>query len=246
MVGRYLTGIPGFDEMLGGGIPKGQCILLCGGPGTGKTIFSTQFLVEGIRKYGEAGVFVTLDERVEDLKENMLGFGWKLEELEKLRKLFFVDFSPIIYFSPEEFKKSVYGVSMPEFTIESAATIIKNQVEALDAKRVVIDSITPFIFQDTDPLKRRRNISHLFRTLLEMDCTTIMISEIRASLLEREFQFEEYLAQGVVVLQAVPRDGEISRMVYIEKMRGIPHDNQPRNYRITEKGIEIYPKERAL
>jgi KaiC/GvpD/RAD55 family RecA-like ATPase len=95
-------------------------------------------------------------------------------------------------------------------------------------------------------MKKRRNVSHLFRILNETGCTSIVTSEIRSSVLEREFQFEEYLAQGVVVMQMVPRGGEMARIIHIEKMRGTPHDSQPRPYRITEKGIEIYPKERAV
>jgi len=88
-----LTGIPGVDKILGNqGIPRGHSILISGGPGSGKTTFSMQFLYMGITNHSEAGLYITLDEDPEDIRKNMSGLGWDLEKLEKEKKLLFIKF----------------------------------------------------------------------------------------------------------------------------------------------------------
>src|SRR5205807_2343788 len=77
---RTPTGIPGLDKLLSGGLPKGRIILLTGGPGTGKTILSSQYLVNGIMDYDENGVYVSLDENKQHVFEEMVDFGWDLPE----------------------------------------------------------------------------------------------------------------------------------------------------------------------
>ena len=85
--GRCRSGITGLDEILQGGIPRGGCILVAGGPGSGKTILSTQFLLKGIQKFDEPGLLVTFDETPDSIRKNMLSFGWDLAELEETKKL---------------------------------------------------------------------------------------------------------------------------------------------------------------
>ena len=72
-------------------------------------------------------------------------------------------------------------------------------------------------------------------------CTNILISELRGTGLEREHHFGEYLAQGVILLRTVMKDDRLTRMLQVEKMRGLEVDNQPRPYNITNNGIEVYP-----
>jgi KaiC/GvpD/RAD55 family RecA-like ATPase len=239
------TGINGLDELLGGGLPRGRCILLCGGPGSGKTIFGVQFLLQGA-KANEPGIFVTLEENSLQLKENMRSFGWDLDELDKAMKLAMVDLSPILYLSPVEFKKAVSGLKAPEFTIESVTTAIKNAVRLLKSKRIVVDGVTSLLVQEPDPTLRRRDIAYLFNALLETGCTCLLTAEIKAAALARDFQLEEYMAQGVIVMQTMERGGQIINVIQIEKMRGIDHDRQPHPYFITGKGIEVFPKEKVL
>src|SRR5213594_931285 len=98
---RTPTGIPGLDKLLNGGLPKGRIILLTGGPGTGKTILSSQFLVNGILDYDENGVYVSLDENKQHVFEEMVDFGWDLPELEHQKRLIFLEASPIRYLPAE-------------------------------------------------------------------------------------------------------------------------------------------------
>src|SRR5436853_5668136 len=111
---RTPTGIPGLDKLLTGGLPKNRTILLSGGPGTGKTILSSQYLVNGIWDYEESGVYVSLDENKQHIFEEMLDFGWDFADLENNKKLIFLEASPISYL-PAELKVGKLTVGRQEF-----------------------------------------------------------------------------------------------------------------------------------
>src|SRR5471032_1839000 len=88
------TGIAGLDEITGGGLPRGRTTLLVGGPGSGKTIFSLQFLVNGARYLREPGMFVAFEETSKRIVANAESFDWQLTEL-KRKKLVFIDAQPV-------------------------------------------------------------------------------------------------------------------------------------------------------
>src|SRR5204862_4536798 len=117
-VDRTPTGIPGLDEILSGGFPRGRVILLVGGPGTGKTILTSQFLMNGIKIYGENGAFVSLDETKAHYYREMALFGWKFEELEKGKKFAFINASPLRHM-PGEVKIGRQSIGRKDFSILS-------------------------------------------------------------------------------------------------------------------------------
>jgi len=234
------TGIPGTDKILGEkGIPRGHSILICGGPGSGKTTFAIQFLYKGATEHGEPGIYISLDEDPEDVKKNMSKFGWGLDELEKRKKLAFINVSPVRA-APSE-KVGLIQLGMKEFKLIKLLEAIRIGVEEIQAKRVVIDPITIFTLQYPDETERIYAMRDLIADFRKTGCTNILISELRGTGLEREHQFEEYLAQGVILLRTVMKDDKLSRMFQVEKMRGLEVDNQPRPYNITSGGIEVYP-----
>ena len=239
------SGIAGLDELTGGGLPKGHCILLCGGPGSGKTIFANQFLYKGATDYGETGLYVTLDENPVHLKRHMKNFGWDLDMLEKEKKMLIVDASPIRHM-PAELRISGLSVASREFNMTSLADTIKHSAKKIDAKRLVIDPITGIMVRYPNASERHYAVMDLVQAMSDTGCTSLIISDLRASALEREFQFEEYLAQGVILLQSTKKERQLIRALQIEKMRGIPHDNQLRPYQITNQGIEVFPQEVVL
>lgn len=239
---RTLTGVPGLDELLHGGIPRGRIVLVVGGPGTGKTILCTQFLVNGIQKYGENSVLVTLDESKAHIHSEMAKFGWNLAELEKEKKLAFVDASPIRYVTGEV-KIGKLTLGKREFSMLSLIEGVQRGVEMVNAKRVVVDPIASFIFQYPDMIQRRTAILDLIEALMNTGATCLLTTELRAGGLERSVQLEEYLAHGVIILQTLQIGKFLSRTLQVEKMRETAIDPQPRPYKITDTGIEVYPKE---
>jgi circadian clock protein KaiC len=240
------TGITGLDEMLNGGFPRGRNILIIGGPGTGKTTLGAQYLCNGISTFDENGVFVTLGESAAVLKSDMSRVGMDLEKYEKSGKLKVVDYSFINYMPQKEVEETVRFMSMPSFKVSSLLEIIKNSCKDIDAKRVVLDSLSALTFQEPDLVKRRLATMFIFKTLSELECSSLIISEIKANLLEREFIFEEYLSDGVVVMQNIHREDVTVKSIHVEKMRGISHDAEPHPCKIDQTGITVYPKEKLF
>lgn len=235
------TGVIGLDELLNGkGIPQGHTVLISGGPGSGKTTFGIQFLYEGATKFNQPGLYVTLDEDPDDIKKNMVAFSWDLDALEKDIKLIFVNVSPVRAQTSE--KTGLMQLGMKEFKLVKLLEAIKQGVEDVQAKRVVIDPVTMFMLQYPDETERIHAMKDLIVELRKTDCTHLMISELRGTGMEREYQFEEYLSQGVILLRTIQKSNQLARMLQIEKMRGVDVDTQPHPYEISEQGIEVYPE----
>lgn len=239
---RIATGIPGLDEMLGGGLPRNRCYIIMGGPGAGKTILGLQFLYMGALENGDVGLYVSLDESPAHIRENTKSFNWTLEELEKAGLFTIVDASPIRAI-PGDVKLGGITIGKRDFSLVSFLNVVRTEAQKVKAKRIVVDSLTILAYQFQEEPERRRALLDLFRAFTEMDATFIITSELRTSILERPVQPEEFLAHGAIVLYTMP-DG--NRAIHIEKMRGIQHDTKLRPYQINENGIEIFPQERVF
>jgi len=242
---RVPTGIPGLDKLLTGGLPKGRIILLTGGPGTGKTILSSQFLVNGILDYEEPGVYVSLDENKQHVCEEMMDFGWDLPDLENHKQLIFLEASPIRYL-PAEIKVGKVIVGRREFSMATLIEMIRTSVRDIDAKRIVVDPVTTLVFQYEGQIQQRNALVELMEALADTGATCIITTELRRPGFERMLDYEEYLAHGVILLQQLQVGKSLLRVIQIEKMRKTPVDNQPRPYRITDTGIEVFPRESVL
>jgi KaiC/GvpD/RAD55 family RecA-like ATPase len=106
---------------------------------------------------------------------------------------------------------------------------------------VIIDPVTLFMLQYPDEIERLHALKDLITELRKTCCTHILVSELKGTGLEREYQFEEYLSQGVILLRTFLKGDKLVRMFQVEKMRGLDIDTQPRPYSITKSGIEVYP-----
>ncbi len=243
---RVKTGVAGLDEMLGGeGLPSGRSILVCGGPGSGKTIFGVQFLYNGVTEYGENGLFVSLDESPAHLRENIAGFGWDIEALEKKKKFAIIDASPVRTESGE-IEVGDLWIGKRDFTLASLVEVINIKAQEIDAKRIVVDPITSLIVQYPDVSERRSGIINLLEAMAGQETTNLITTELRTTALGRTIEPEEFLSQGVIVFHVFHEGRELVRAVQIEKMRGIAHDQQIRPYRICDEGIVVYSKESPL
>jgi circadian clock protein KaiC len=235
------TGILGLDEMFAGGVPANRIMLVRGGPGAGKTIFSFQFLIEGAKK-GEQGIYVTLEEPLNLIRSNMKLFSWKLEDFEKRGMLKLIDQSEQVY-KPLVAKRYDHGHS--NFPINRILEEIKQKAEQFKTKRLVIDPITSLVIHQRFPTDKRLEIIHLIKALRDLQCTTIITSEA-TSHTEKDFFVEEYLADGAVVLSKKLHDFTLTKTVRIEKMRGLKHDDQPHRYEINDTGIIVYNTEPVI
>jgi circadian clock protein KaiC len=246
---RTETGIKGFDELLGGGLPKGKCILIIGGPGSGKTIFAMQYLVHGARNE-ERGLYITLDERPDQMKSHMASFGWNLDKLESEGKILLLDATPLRRSRrsiPEvESYEHEVGVSLPELTLQSLIRTVQKIVDEEGIQRIAVDPITSMILRYHETPKRRRAVLLFFDALINTECTSLVTSELRTGALDRGFAVEEFLSQGVILLHTMVHEGNLIKAIQIEKMRGIEHDTQLRPYRIGKDGIEVFPKDRIF
>lgn len=242
---RIPTGIPGLDKLLTGGLPRNRTILLTGGPGTGKTIMSSQYIVNGILDYDEPGIYVSLDESKAHIFEEMLDFGWDFGELEANKKLVFLEASPIRYL-PAEIKVGKLTVGKKEFSMATLIEMIRTSAADIGARRIVVDPVTTLVFQYDGVTAQRNALVELMEALAELDATSIITTELRRPGFERNVDYEEYLAHGVILLQQLQVGKSLLRVIQIEKMRKTPVDNQPRPYRITDTGIEVFPRESVL
>jgi len=213
-----------------------------GGPGTGKTILSTQFLVKGVELYSDNSVFVSLDESREHYYTEMKKFGWDLAKLEKEKKFTFVDASPIRNI-PGEVKIGKMTIGKKEFSMLSLVEAMRATVKAIDARRIVIDPIASLIFQYPDMVQRRNALLDLMEALVGTGATCLISSELKRIGIERTVQPEEYLAHGVIILQSLQVGRSLVRVIQVEKMRETPVDTQLHPYRISENGIDIFAKE---
>ena len=243
---RTQTGIPGFDEIIGGGFPQGRVVLLLGEPGAGKTILCSQFLLNGLTKFGENGVFVSLEESKVHYAREISTFGWSFESVEKEGRFVFVDASPIRAI-PGDVKVGNLTIGRSDFSLVSLLEVVRNSARRVNARRVVVDPISLLLAQYSDDSQRRKAVLDLVEALSELGATCLMSSELRrVGIRGRTLQLEEFLTHGVVIMQTIATGRTMERTIQVEKMRETQIDRQPRPYRITEKGIEVYPRESVI
>jgi len=224
---RVSTGIQGFDELVEGGIPKNSLVLLKGSTGTGKSIFGMNFLVEGIRN-SEPGVYITLEEPLEESKRQMRIFGWDIEKMAKEGKLALIQ--PELY----------------EF--DELLRITEEAVQKIKAQRLVFDSISILGLYFQDQFKMRRALIGFEKSIKRLGCTAIALSE--SNLPEGVFNtqgVEEFVADGLIELQMVEKENVLHRAVSIVKMRSTNHSLRLHPFQIESgKGLVVYPNEKVF
>lgn len=221
---RVPTGIDGLDGLIEGGFPKGSVILLAGGAGSGKTIFSAQFIYNGALHYGEKGVYVTFEEDANTLKQNMLKFGFDLEKLEKKGCIRIIDL--------EVLKGEGLNTNME---------YILSVLDEIDGKRLVIDSLTAFLTSCPEKLEYRIIMHLIYKILKTRDCTTIMTCSVPVGAKTLGLGIEEFIADSLIFLENVVTDLELKTRMLIHKMRGTNHSRKYHSVLITDKGMQIVP-----
>jgi circadian clock protein KaiC len=234
-VKKTSTGIKGFDYIAMGGLPQGRSTLLAGTSGSCKTILGVQYLVMGIEKFKEGAVFVTFEETPQDMRQNMLSFGWDLAAYEKGEMWAFVDVSP----DPNESVEVVgtFDLSALLARIEHAVNKVKGE-----HKRVVIDSVSALFSQFADANLVRHELFRIASGLKLMGVTSLITAERTEEYGEiARFHVEEFVADNVIVLRHILDEEKRRRTVEILKFRGASHQNGEYPFTISSHGVEVLP-----
>jgi len=211
---RVKTGIPGLDKLIQGGFVKGSAVLISGGTGTGKTIFCLQYLWEGL-KNGEPGIYITLEESSDEIKKDALVFGFDFRSYEKDGKFKIIE-------------KNVFEDPNLEFF----------DIEKLKAKRVVIDSVSLLSLVIGDKASLRNRLLELIRSLKKRNTTILLTSERVGDNLSR-LGVEEFLVDGVIVLDFTPIGPQAGRSLFIKKMRRTNHSEDIHPIEIGKEGLKV-------
>ena len=231
---KVQTGIPGFEEISFGGLPKGRATLVSGSSGSGKTMFAAQFLVEGIKQFQEPGVFVTFEENTIDLTANVKSFGWEIEEFQKNNQWRYVDAS-----MPFDAETQIVG----EYDLNALTIRIGAALKEIKAKRIVLDSIGSLFNYFQDPSLIRRELYKVLSFLKKKNIIVLLTSErLEEYGLVSRFGIEEYIADNVVILRNVLEHEKRRRTIEILKYRGSLHSAGEQSFVIDPKtGIVIIP-----
>lgn len=227
---KVSTGISGLDQITHGGFPKGRPILICGSAGCGKTLFALQFLVQGILKENEPGVFMSFEESPQDLSMNVRSLGFDLEELQASNKLR-IDH---VHIERSEIEEA------GEFDLEALFIRLEHAIDSIGAKRVVLDTIEALFTGIDNRSVLRAEIRRLFFWLKEKGVTTIITGERGEESLTRQ-GLEEYVSDCVILLDFRVIDQIATRRLRIVKYRGSTHGTNEYPFLINEHGISVLP-----
>jgi circadian clock protein KaiC len=224
------TGIGGLDDLTLGGLPTGRPTLLCGAAGCGKTLFGMTFLVNGCDRFDEPGVFMSFEEREQDLAANVQSLGFNIEELVAKKRL------AIDYVRIERAEIEESG----EYDLEGLFVRLGHAIDSVGAKRVVLDTIEALFSGLADSTILRAELRRLFSWLKDKGVTAIITAERGSGQLTR-FGIEEYVSDCVILLDNRVQDQVVTRRLRVIKYRGSAHGTNEYPFLIDDEGITVLP-----
>jgi KaiC/GvpD/RAD55 family RecA-like ATPase len=225
---RVPSGIPGLDELCGGGFERRSSGLVIGGAGSGKTTFLSQFIYAGAAFYNEPGIFLSLEEPKESIIKHSADFGWDLKQMEEDGML------AVINYKPHEIRKLA----------EEGGGLIWDTITEIGAKRVVIDSLSSYVILFGSLYLAREAQLNLFEMIRKWKCTTLFSGEATKSTSVRTKFGMEFLADSVVALHHPRRHNVRARALEVYKMRGVSHSQKICPFEIVSgEGLIVYPNE---
>ena len=224
------TGIQGFDEITSGGLPTGRPTLVCGGAGCGKTLFGMEFLVRGITRFNEPGVFMSFEETNEELIKNVASLGFDLEDLVKHKKIALDH----VHIERSEIEET------GEYDLEGLFVRLGYAIDSIGAKRVVLDTIESLFAGLPNQLILRAELRRLFRWLKDKGVTAIITGERGQETLTRQ-GLEEYVSDCVIMLDHRVTEQTSTRRLRVVKYRGSTHGTNEYPFLIDENGFSVLP-----
>lgn len=227
---KALTGIRGLDDISAGGLPKGRTTIFCGGPGSGKTMLGIEFLVRGATDFNEPGVLLAFEESPEEITRNVASLRFDLNELAAEKKLY-LDYISI---DPGQIQET------GDYDLDVLFIRIQHAVEAVHAKRVMLDTIEALFSNFSNQRILRAELRRLFAWLKQRGLTTVITAERGEGTLTRE-GLEEYVSDCVILLDHRVKDQIFVRHMRIVKYRGTQHGMDEYPFLIDENGMSILP-----
>lgn len=239
MLKRVATGIPGFDKLVSGGLPEGRIILLCGTPGTGKSIFCAQVLYNNA-KSGKKCLYLNLEQNEGRLESQMSQFGWDSSVLEKNLKIVSVDPAEpnVVDFVLSEIQKLNYDI----IALDSLDSISSGLIGEGDFGKVsmsqIAQSVLPMVIDA--PIVGRLKLKKIFTAIANSKATAIVTSEKveNAPGLSRD-TVSEFLSDGILVLTSTRIGPEFTRQIHVEKMRETKINPVAHSFEFGAKGITV-------
>jgi circadian clock protein KaiC len=232
---KCVTGIEGLDNILGGGIPRNNTVLLTGNCGTGKTSLSLEFLIHGAQ-VGENGLYLSVSEPYEKLIANMIPYDFFSKEMIRDGRLTFIDISAIY---------DRFGFNKDRISLEDVyllVSAIRDIAAEVKARRLVIDSITSVAYRLDTQEKLRNMLLGLSRSLSGQGTTSLLISELTGNELSySKYGVEEAIADGIILMGNMERHGDMLRTLQVIKMRGTSHSRAKYVLELTTAGILLVP-----
>ena len=224
------TGIKGLDEITDGGLPQGRPTLICGGTGCGKTLLAMEFLVRGATQFNEPGVFMSFEEKSEELTKNFASLGFDLNELIDQNQLI-IDH---VHLDPSEIEEA------GDYDLEGLLIRIGYAIHSIGAKRVVLDTIEALFSGFANEAILRSELRRLFRFLKDQGVSAIITGEQGDRTFTR-FGLEEYVADCVIFLNHMVNKQIATRRMRIVKYRGSAHGTNEYPFLIDEQGFSVMP-----
>ena len=225
---KCLTGIKGFDEITEGGLPKNRITLVSGGPGAGKTLLGIDFLVNGVMKYKERGVFMSFEETEVELYEDVASLNLDLYDLVAKKEIAFEH----VLLSRSDIQDK------GEFNLEGLFVRLELAIDAIGAKRVVLDSIESLFVGITDLGILRLEIKRLFRWLKHKQVTSIITGEQGENTFTRH-GLEEFISDCIILLDNRVRQQVSTRRIRVIKYRGSNHGTNEYPFVIDKDGLSV-------
>jgi circadian clock protein KaiC len=224
------TGIAGLDDLTLGGLPTSRPTLLCGAAGCGKTLFGMTFLVNGVTRFGEPGVFMSFEEREKDLVANVHSLGFGIDALIAEKKL------AVDYVRVERAEIEESG----EYDLEGLFVRLGHAIDTIGAKRVVLDTVEALFSGLADTTILRAELRRLFGWLKDKGVTAIITAERGEGQLTR-FGIEEYVSDCVILLDNRVQEQVVTRRLRVIKYRGSAHGTNEYPFLIDDEGISVLP-----
>jgi len=224
------TGIKGLDEITDGGFPRGRPTLVCGHAGCGKTLLAAEFLVRGAAQFDEPGVLMCFEETEAEIKANVASLGFDLTGLVRRKKLL------IDYVRVERSEIHETG----EYDLEGLFVRLNHAIDAIGAKRVVLDTIEGLFAALPNEAVLRAELRRLFRWLKDKGVTAIITAERGRDQMTRK-GLEEYVSDCVILLDHRVNEQVATRHLRVVKYRGSQHGTNEYPFMIGDDGISVLP-----